>query len=168
MDGCCRERRGINGRPGFRQAAETPRDEETGRFQYQEVVEVENASAGELYSRAKAWIATAYRSANDVIQLDDSAQGRLIAKGKFSITYYMESAWIRHTLTIEVKDGRFRYTLSEFQFDNGHWSAPLEDEKKFTGQRRQLFRQVVESSEEALRDLESAMRTTGIAGDDDW
>jgi hypothetical protein len=145
-----------------------PRDQESGRFLYQEVITVEGVGAAELYSRARAWLATAYRSAKDVIQLDDAAAGRLIARGNFGVTYYMSDAWVRHTLTIEVKDGRFRYNLTDFVFDNGHWSASLEEEKKFTGQKKKLFTQVIAQAGSTIADLKGAMSKASPVGTDEW
>lgn len=145
-----------------------PLDEETGRYSYQDVVSVEGVPDDDLYSRAKAWVATAYTSANDVIQLDDAAAGRLIVKGNFAITYYLDRAWIHHTLTVEVKDGRYRYTLTDFVFENEYWSAPLEMEKKFVGQKKKVFRQVIEHAEATIAGLGVAMVSASPVGDDDW
>jgi uncharacterized protein with TBP-like fold DUF4468 len=145
-----------------------PRDAATGRFAYQGVVEVDGISAADLYSRAKAWVATTYRSAKDVVQLDDTTAGRLIAKGNFAVSWMMSPAWIRHTLTIEVKDGRFRYTLTNFEFDNTHWQAPLEDEKKFMGGRKSLFAKVCDQSEATITELEAAMQKVSPVGGSDW
>jgi len=81
-----------------------PRDADSGKFVYQEVVPVDGVTATDLYSRAKAWVALSYRSAKDVIQLDDPAVGRLIARGNFKVSVYAGEAWIQHTLTMEVLD----------------------------------------------------------------
>ena len=45
-----------------------PRDAKTGTFMYQDVVALDGVPGKELYSRAKAWVAQAYKSAKDVIQ----------------------------------------------------------------------------------------------------
>lgn len=143
-----------------------PRHSETGRFQYQGVAPVEGATSSELYSRAKAWVATAYRSAKDVIQLDDPNAAKLIVRGNFHVAVYTNDAWIRHTLTVEVKDGRFRYTLTDFVFDNGYWSVPLEEEKKFTGQRKKLFGQVIAQAEATIVDMKKSMSSSSEK--DEW
>ncbi len=93
-----------------------PIDPQTKLITYQAVVPVEGAPAAELYSRAKLWIANSYRSAKTVIDLDDKESGRLIVKGTFTIPVpaglITKATTYRHQLTIEVKDGRFRYTLT--------------------------------------------------------
>jgi len=104
-----------------------PVDPETGRFQYQEVVTVEGASADELYARAKNFVVDAYKSAKAVIDLDDPAAHRLVARGNFQIEWSLAVRTVNHKLSIEVKDGRYRYTLSEFVAEFPHGDMELED-----------------------------------------
>lgn len=141
-----------------------PRDEETGRYALQDVVTVDGASADELFSRASAWIATVYTSANDVIQLSDKPAGRLIAKGNLENSYMGYPAWVEHTLTIEVKDGRFRYVLTGFVFGNGHWSIDLEDDKKLAiGFKKPLAR-----FRDQVLALEAHLRTAMLTPAPEW
>lgn len=83
-----------------------PRHPVTGRFVYSAVVQVPNASATELFSRARAWASRAYVSAKNVTQLDDKEAHRLILKGRTHTTW-------DHTLIIETREGRFKYTLTD-------------------------------------------------------
>lgn len=154
--------------PKFAESQQLPIDQKTNLFRYQEVVTIDSVSSDELYSRAKAWIATFYKSANDVIQLDDQNTGRLIVKGNFGIIYYMSNAWVNHTLTIEMKDGRYRYILTDFIFDNGQWSAPIEDKKKFFGQRKKLYNQVSKQAEASIAEMKEAMKKASPTADDNW
>jgi hypothetical protein len=104
-----------------------PVNAETGRFQYQEVVTVEGATADELYSRAKGFIPDAYKSAKAVLDFDDPGSRRLVARGSFEIPYMTAAVLVEHKLSIEAKDGRYRYILDQFV---GVWpkgSKPLED-----------------------------------------
>jgi hypothetical protein len=91
-----------------------PLDPETKLITYQGVVPAEGVSAIELYSRAKLWIANAYHSAKAVIDLDDKEGGRLVVKGTFTLSAGLMGSpqTYRHQLPIEVKDGRFRYRLT--------------------------------------------------------
>ncbi len=90
------------------------------KIEYQEVVPMEGMARDELYRRAKAWVVETYNSAQNVIQLDDPANGELIVKGLDKTPAYGPALLrcvrtIKHTLTIEVKDGRYRYTLADFR-----------------------------------------------------
>lgn len=87
-----------------------------GQYQYRGIVEVSNKSQIDLYDQAKEWVALNFRSAQDVIQLDDRENGHLIAKGNFQIYYKMWNRHVHHTMIIETKDGRYRYTIKDFVF----------------------------------------------------
>lgn len=90
------------------------------KIQYQEVVAMEGVSKDELYARAKAWVAETYRSGQMATHLDDAFNGRLVVNGLDVTPPYgpillrtIRKIW--HTLTIEAKDGRYRYTVDDFK-----------------------------------------------------
>lgn len=97
---------------------------------FSEVVKVDTSvSAKELYSRARTWFAETYRSAQDVIQMEDKEEGKIVAKGaiKYNSNVFVGSlgtkGWIRYTLTIIVKDGRYKFDMTNFI----HEGNPLND-----------------------------------------
>ncbi len=139
-------------------ANEPSRDPATGKFTYQEVVTVEGVPAAELYSRARAWGAKAYRSMKEVEQLDDKDAGRTILKGNFETTYFMNPAWVNHTLTIEVKDGRFRYEMRDFVFVVGATRhEPLEGKNAARPGRKTILKRTAIFAEEMIGSLKAAM-----------
>ncbi|WP_423819218.1 DUF4468 domain-containing protein [Salinimicrobium sp. TIG7-5_MAKvit] len=89
---------------------------DTGMFESQGVVEIEGKTQDELYSSALEWIALNYASANDVIQLQDKASGKIVVKGSFPSTMFKKRGSIPHTLRLEFKDNRFRYTYSNLSY----------------------------------------------------
>lgn len=95
-----------------------PRDSASGRIAYTAIVQVPGASKNELYVRAKAWAANAFRSAKDVLQMDDKEAGVLIGKtvyrSDFVVFTSVSPNYVQHTVKIEVKDGRYRYTFNDF------------------------------------------------------
>lgn len=97
---------------------------------YSEVVQVEGATKDELYQRAKNWFVDTFRSANDVIQLDDKENGQIVGKGNFS--YSQKVTWaavanntIRFTAAITIKDGRYKYEFSNFEHSMAVPGTPL-------------------------------------------
>lgn len=139
-----------------------------GRYEYQEVVQAEGASATELMSRAKAWIATAYHSADSVIQLDDATGGRLIVKGNYAAARG-KIAWftIWHVLTIEAKDGRYRYTLTDFEVEQGGLRGPMEGPRsKYLGDKG--WASVAEGATGIISSLKAAMQKPTPSGGADW
>lgn len=88
---------------------------------YSQIIKVDSAlSSNELYHRARAWFAETYRSAQDVIQMDDKENGKIIGKGNIRYTSKIffgsegTKGWIRYTISIHVKNGRYKYEVSDF------------------------------------------------------
>jgi hypothetical protein len=110
-------------------AAGLPVDPTTKLITYEGVVEVPGVSKADLYTRAYAWIAKAYRSANDVIQMNDKEAGQLVAKGSMRVTARalgmdMDAGVVRHTLSIYVKDGKYKYVLTNLTHEDSRPKAP--------------------------------------------
>jgi hypothetical protein len=74
----------------------------------------------ELYERAREWFALTYRSSKEVLQVEDKDNFKLIGKGAFkyiSDIYYGSEGtkgWVYYTITVQVKDGKYKYELSNF------------------------------------------------------
>jgi hypothetical protein len=106
-----------------------PRDDK-GIVRFQEVVPVEGATVAELHTRAKLWAARAFKSAKDAIQLDDAQAGRLILRGSHQDVFGgVTPVWYLFTLTVESKEGRYRWTLDQVECSPGPGrSWPIEKE----------------------------------------
>jgi hypothetical protein len=87
---------------------------------FEEVVQEDGKTTKELYTIIKAWAALNFKSANDVIQMDDSENGILIGKGNFTyigpggITYRCIDGHVNFTLKAQVKEGRYKITIGDF------------------------------------------------------
>ncbi len=92
--------------------------EENGSVSYTEVIKVDSATKDQLYLAARKWFADNYKSANDVIQMDDKEAGEIIGKGlfyenlSFGVLVGAEKVAVYHTVKISVKDGRYKYTIT--------------------------------------------------------
>lgn len=131
-----------------------PVNAETGLFQYQEVVTVEGATADALFARAKGFVPDAYKSARAVIDFDDAASHRLVVRGNFQIPYLTGVVTVEHKLSIEIKEGRYRYSLDRFV---GVWPAaskPLEDKWL---RNTKLTARTAEQCEALVAELKAAM-----------
>jgi hypothetical protein len=141
-----------------------PRDE-AGHYVLQDVVQAEGATAAELYGRARAWVANTYGSANRVVQLDDPESGRMIVKGTIHTRWVGAILIGGHTLTIEVKDGRYRYVMTDFRIASiaGNLDKPLEEYR----QRTPTVRLAAEARA-LLASLQTAMLKPTPAADPNW
>jgi hypothetical protein len=99
---------------------QTPQPVESKTIAYVEVVTADGLTKDQLYSTALAWFGETFRSAKNVIEVQDREAGRIIAKPLFPYepTIFMAVARIRgvvrYSVTVEVKDGRYRYTIDGF------------------------------------------------------
>lgn len=107
-------------------AEKLPIDSRTQRITYEGVVQVPGVSQADLYARATAWVAQAYTSNNAVLEQQDPAAGQLVVQGELPAAVYnlyagvLRSSYagvVRHTLTIYVKEGRYKYVLSNLTHD---------------------------------------------------
>jgi hypothetical protein len=89
-------------------------------FEYTDVVQVEGISKKQLFNRAKMWIATYYRSSSDVLQIVDEENGQIVGKAliEYHSSVYKGSeatkGYIRYKISIFFKDGRYKYSFSNF------------------------------------------------------
>ena len=119
-------------------AAPLPIDPQTNLITYQEVVQVPGMSQADLYARAAAWVAHTYNTTDQVTPHPET--GELAIKGRRTVTLRTTYAnvprgsyagVVHHTLTIYVKDGRYKYVLTDLTHDatgvpNLHSGGPLE------------------------------------------
>lgn len=84
--------------------------------QYSAVVEIPNKTAVQSYRTAKDWFAVTFNSSNDVIQLDDSIQKKIIGKGIKKVYYPVRKTNVAidvyFTLVVQFKDGKYKYDLN--------------------------------------------------------
>lgn len=148
--------------------------------QIQEVIEFEGISRDKIYSGSRQWVAQAFKSAQDVIQMDDKDSGVIIAKG--NMQYPCSGSWlcsgyndarVKFTLKIESRDGRARVTFSDIVHYSptsyaGGFKTP-EFEAPVTNRTKSLdtVSQVRDKFEELLDDYEDSVKDTST-NNDDW
>ena len=85
-----------------------------GKVYYSGIVPVKDVSADKLYIRARSWVAKAFVNSQKVIQMEDKEAHKLILKGSGIISN--RGHYFFCTITIQAKDGRYRYEISDFIF----------------------------------------------------
>ena len=85
---------------------------ENGLLLLSNVETVSNVSASELYRRALLWVTDVYKNPKAVIQTQDADAGILVVMGNI---YGAAKTRLKHKLTMEFKDGRYRWTISDIQ-----------------------------------------------------
>lgn len=88
------------------------------------VVEWDGKSQAEIRSSLKAWVADYFKSAKDVIQLDED--DRIILKGLTNVSDHYEDEGmnipvnfsINFTIDFQIKQSKFRYLIKDKYFKN--------------------------------------------------
>jgi len=141
-----------------------------GKVTYSAVIQTDGIAKDELYKRAKRWLA----NNTEIIKFDDKD---LIVGGgvfllKLSFPNQFVKRFVRQIISIEFKDGKYKYDISDFRiniFDvsNGnshHSDFPLEYPDWFSLTDRQI-KKIDPQVKDLISSLEKAMKTPI---DDNW
>lgn len=147
--------------PIFMFSQELPKDS-SGVITYQEVIELQNLTGKQIYSKALEWFALRYNSANDVIQLKDENNLKVIGKGSYKIDYYSRNPNIYHTIIIESKDNKVKITLTNLVYDDGKSDGNFALEKfpGFWAGKKKLFTRVNEKNNSIIQDFKAFLQNT--------
>lgn len=97
-----------------------PVSEKTGLITYQEVVQ-EEGTQRELFNRAQEWLPKFFANPVYVTRKRDAASGVIKGNHQIEITYIDDEGYkkrgglVMYAFTIECKDNRYRYTITDFQ-----------------------------------------------------
>lgn len=153
-----------------------------GKVTYSEVVQADSLSQAQIYARIHHWLANSYRSAKDVVQVADKERGEVIGKGfataTWQVTFYsFQPVDVWHTVTVQAKDGKYRYQFTDFTVDyttaatqygpGVHVRKPLEEwlpnrEKQMA----KFYPQVDAEVQRMVSELKAAVASGAAA--DDW
>ena len=108
--------------------------DENGRVYFEEVVDAETVTKNELYSRAKEWFFNTYKSAEDVLELEDKEAGKLIGKAFNTIpiktAFGISNTRMWYTIKLYFKEGRYKMVLSEIYYQSEPSEQDLSPDKR--------------------------------------
>lgn len=160
----------------------------------QEVIELDTSlSKDQLYFMLKEYLATAYRNANAVTQIDSKEQGLIVCKGLYTDIYCREipvgsagKYTATHILKIDIKDGRIRVTITvtninEYYSDSGRSTDkkmtgyyPIDQgprdimEKKMKAREGFVFYKVVNLMQNNIKDIKAKLSNPQTKTKDEW
>lgn len=154
---------------------------ENGKIIYTEVVTADDKSQDELYASAREWFAKTYNSANNVIQMEDKESGKLVGKA-LSDVYHKglgmrhPSGNIRYTIAVSVKDGRYKYEITDFYHTGetnattvGNCEDMINPSRKYSKKiLHHYLEQLNDNTNALIASLKDAMATEVNAASDDW
>lgn len=100
-------------------------------FQY--VYVFDGVKKDAIYDKSLGWFAETYNSSNEVLQLKDKANGKIIGRGAGEFYCAM---WLRkysYTVKLEIKDGKSRLTFDGYKPETYIGTNPLSGEKTEVG-----------------------------------
>jgi hypothetical protein len=102
----------------------------TNKITYEEVINVPGKSADEIYKKIVNWFQTYYKNPGEVIRESDSLKRSVTGKPRFRIQNppdkegtKSDAGLVQYTITIAAKDGRFKYTLTDFNWKGNSYYA---------------------------------------------
>lgn len=93
--------------------------QESERLTFSKVIPVENVDSKSIFVALKEWFGMNFVSAKSVIEVEDKEAGLIIGNSqvpysKGGLSYSAYSANLKYTLKIQIKDNRFKITVSNF------------------------------------------------------
>lgn len=88
-------------------------------IQYERVYKIDSINKAKLYSIVNEWFASTYNKSTEVIQMTDKEEGIIVGKGAIRYdhskhTYGCYGGYIKYTISVYIKDGRYKVILSDF------------------------------------------------------
>lgn len=94
-----------------------------GLIVYTEVIKLDSTYTRDLlFKNAKQWLVDNFKSGKDVLQTEDKEIGYIIGQGYFvvgknPVGFFVTNSRIWFTVKIEVKDGRYKYTFYDTEYE---------------------------------------------------
>lgn len=153
-----------------------PIDEKTNKIVYQEVVEVEG-SKRDLFNRCIDWVNNFYKNPVSVTKVRNFESGKIKGSHQFRITdeenaYSKNAGIVMYSFLIEFKNGRYRYTISDFlekkasRFPAENWLDKSRPD--YNTQWINYLKQLDRYTENLISELKVKMQPEADKADDDW
>lgn len=154
-----------------------PVNEDTGLITYQEVVETKG-NPNELYNRAIAWVNSFYVNPSSATRVRNPENGIIDILHRFRLTYddnssvQRDAGLVSYELLLELRDGRYRYTMSNFtlrqasRFPVERWLDKTD--RAYNPNWDIYLTQVDEFARNLIESLRLGMEPEVIIEEDDW
>jgi len=154
-----------------------PIDPETKKVTFQETVAIDTVNREELYVRSKDWISNFYKT--DKYNPDDKANYKIGKDASFDVqlTYdfkYKSHNNVSYTIVIAQKEGKYRYTITDFRFYNvklGEKTIQTLEAamSKMSGQNKsETIAQINKSVADIIADMKRYISTGKPENKEDW
>ncbi|MBS1686931.1 MAG: DUF4468 domain-containing protein [Bacteroidetes bacterium] len=152
-----------------------PRNAEN-KIEFEEVIPIDGVSKDQLFQRAKNWMVNYYKS--DQLAVNNPTDGQLIRQASFLKTYQKpngtketDTHW--YNISISVKDGKYKYSITDIVMDDGKEKMALETGYDMLAKsnnlqyKRYVDEQIYSGVSDILKNLKTAMASE-IKSKSDW
>lgn len=150
-----------------------PVDDESGLITYKEVVR-EKGTKQEYFNRAIGWINRYYKNPVDVTKVRDPESGIIKGIHRFKIKNTDEdgntsdAGVVQYQFLLEFKEGRYRYTLTEFVLRQASKIPTEKWLEKSDPQSKSYLKQLDKFAQNWIVSLKEGMQPTIEKKDDEW
>jgi hypothetical protein len=152
-------------------------DPETKKFQYQETVTLDSLDKNQIYERAVDYMTNQFKT--NKFDVNDKTNMKLGHEGNFPVSYkydfkYTSNNTVTYQITLNVKDGKYRYTITDFKiYDDklGPKTAqPLElsYQKMKTDTKKEFSNKFTTEINKLIADLKLKMSAQKKEDKEDW
>lgn len=158
---------------GFSQSNALPVDENTQLITYQEVVE-EEGNREDFFIRAVGWINGYYKNPMDVTKTRQAESGLIEGIHRFKIENTADdgtktdAGTIQYAFTLNFKEGRYRYTLTDFVLRQ---SSKIPVEKWLNDsdpQKRSFLKQIDDFAKSWAESFKKGMKPKVEVTEEEW
>ena len=153
-----------------------PVDPDTKLITYKEVVTTAGKPA-ELYNRAIEWVNKQYKNPADATKVRDPSSGIIEIIHRFEITQKVQgvtlmAAIVDYSLKLELKDGRYRYTITNYNVKEVS-RQPLEkwmnkNDQSYIPAWDDYLKQVDDQTHKLIESLKLGMQPPTVKKPDTW
>lgn len=146
---------------------------DTKRAEYTEVVQTPNFSQDVLYGNALRWIASEFKNPAGVIQKKDSSNFTITGKHQFQLWDEVKGVkvargFMRYTFIIACRDGRFKYTFTNFNPTSETSYVDLPDWVKKKPENAKQEKPFIDFITKKIESLKAAMTNIPQKKQEEW
>jgi Domain of unknown function (DUF4468) with TBP-like fold len=127
------------------------------RITFTEVVSLDSASKEILFKRAKYWMDHYYQNPKNSIQIANEQDGELRSAEGHQVKFYTRTAFINNTITILVKDNKYKYVITDFNYEDEIDAFAIENFPASWAGRRMLMERIKEHVLETVKSIKTSM-----------
>jgi hypothetical protein len=154
------------------------KNEANGSYAYEQVVNVEGVSKEEMFSRAKKWIISNFKTNDNNIQFDETNltianTATVVLKVASGFNWALTSGLVNFKLNLQFKDGRYKFVFDNIAVQAAYSDGIVETVNYEQVQRnnkpaKHIRKEINEKLLAIATQMEEVIKTGGGKGKDDW